>query len=390
MLKRPETSALDREGSAPRHGEAMTRVNGQTASLSLQSVAKHFGPVRAVDGIDLDIGQSEFFSLLGPSGSGKTTLLRIIAGLERPTSGRVLVNGRDVTPMPPYRRRIGMVFQNFLLFPHKTVAENIVFPLRMQGIERAARDERLQWAVKLLRLEGLAARYPHELSGGQQQRVSLARGLIARPALLLLDEPLANLDRELRAEMEVEIRRYQKELDIPFVYVTHNQEEALTMSDRIAVMRNGVIEQVGPRDDVYRKPATAFVAAFVGQSNQIAGTAETVADETLALTWQGETLHLPHRGGISTGDKVRFFIKYEDIEVAAARSRSRKGDDGKDNVVAGRLRDVIFKGQTANYIVSMKDGSEIIASASSRDQMVKIGEAVVIRWPATAGMCFKP
>ena len=363
----------------------MTSAQEQPASLSLQAVAKHFGPIKAVDGIDLDIGQDEFFSLLGPSGSGKTTLLRIIAGLERPTAGRVRVAGRDVTDMPPYRRRIGMVFQNFLLFPHKTVAENIVFPLRMQRVAKPERDDRLLWAMKLLRLEGLGERYPNELSGGQQQRVSLARGLIARPALLLLDEPLANLDRELRAEMEVEIRRYQKELQIPFVYVTHNQEEALTMSDRIAVMRNGVFEQVGPRNDVYRKPRTAFVAAFVGQSNQIIGTAEAVNGHALALTWHGEKLRLPHQGGISTGDKVRFLIKYEDIEIKSASQRA--ADDG--NWVPGRLRDIIFKGQTANYIVSMKDGSEITASASSRDQKIKIGEAVSIRWPETAGMCFR-
>lgn len=362
----------------------MTTAQGQPASLSLHAVSRHFGPIKAVDGIDLDIGQDEFFSLLGPSGSGKTTLLRIIAGLERPTSGRVRVAGRDVTEMPPYRRRIGMVFQNFLLFPHKTVAENIVFPLRMQRVERSERDERLKWAMRLLRLEGLGERYPNELSGGQQQRVSLARGLIARPALLLLDEPLANLDRELRAEMEVEIRRYQKELNIPFVYVTHNQEEALTMSDRIAVMRNGVFEQVGARNDVYRKPATEFVAGFVGQSNQIRDKAEAVDAHTLSLTWQGETLRLPHQGGIAKGDDVRFLIKYEDIEIAPKGHPRPAG-----NALEGRLRDVIFKGQTANYIISMKDGSELIASASSRDQKVGLGEAVSIRWPHTAGMCFK-
>jgi ABC-type Fe3+/spermidine/putrescine transport system ATPase subunit len=360
----------------------MTTAQEQPASLSLHSISKHFGPIKAVDGIDLDIGQNEFFSLLGPSGSGKTTLLRIIAGLERPTAGRVRVAGHDVTQMPPYRRHIGMVFQNFLLFPHKTVAENIVFPLRMQRVEKRERDDRLQWVIKLLRLEGLAERYPNELSGGQQQRVSLARGLIARPALLLLDEPLANLDRELRAEMEVEIRRYQKELRIPFVYVTHNQEEALTMSDRIAVMRNGAFEQVGLRNDVYRKPATAFVASFVGQSNQISGTVEAVDGHLLTLAWQGEMLRLPHRGGISAGDRVRFLIKYEDIELSAAQ-------EGEANVLSGLLRDIIFKGQTANYIVSLKDGSEIIASASSRDQKVRTGETVAIRWPQTAGMCFK-
>src|SRR5262245_48976119 len=333
------------------------------AVLKLQSVTKRFGAVTAVDRIDLAIERGEFFALLGPSGSGKTTMLRLIAGLEQPNEGSVLIGGRDVTALPPYARHIGMVFQNFLLFPHKTAGENIVFPLRMQRLGRAERDERLAWALKLMRLDGLAGRYPNEMSGGQQQRVALARGLISRPALLLLDEPLANLDRELRAEMEVEIRRYQKELKIPFVYVTHNQEEALTMSDRIAVMRSGVFEQVGLRNDVYRKPATVFVAAFVGQSNQITGTAEAVNGHALFLTWHGEKLHLPHQGGISTGDEVRFLIKYEDIEIESASHRT----EGDGNWLAGRLRDVIFKGQTANYIVSMRDGSEIIASASSRD-----------------------
>ncbi len=366
----------------------MTGADHGTASLSLQSVCKHFGPVKAVDGIDLDIGQDEFFSLLGPSGSGKTTLLRIIAGLERPTAGHVRVAGRDVTEMPPYRRRIGMVFQNFLLFPHKTVAENIVFPLRMQRVAAHERDERLKWAMKLLRLEGLSERYPNELSGGQQQRVSLARGLIARPALLLLDEPLANLDRELRAEMEVEIRRYQKELNIPFVYVTHNQEEALTMSDRIAVMRGGIFEQVGPRDEVYRKPKTEFVATFVGQSNRMAGTAGAVNGHALALDWRGLKLRVPHQGGIAAGDAVHFLIKYEDIEVSAGARGTKAGQDA-GNHMTGKLRDVIFKGQTANYIVSLKDGSEIIASASSRGQKVAIGDSVSLHWPQTAGMCFK-
>ncbi|MGH6879875.1 MAG: ABC transporter ATP-binding protein, partial [Hypericibacter sp.] len=190
------------------------------ATLKLESVGKRFGPITAVDGIDLTIDRGEFFTLLGPSGSGKTTLLRIIAGLEPPDTGRVLIAGRDVTDLPPYGRNIGMVFQNFLLFPHKTVAENIVFPLRMQRVDRAKRDERLAWIIKLMHLDKLEGRYPNELSGGQQQRVALARGLIAEPALLLLDEPLANLDRELRSEMEVEIRRYQKELQIPFIYVT--------------------------------------------------------------------------------------------------------------------------------------------------------------------------
>ncbi|MEM7124445.1 MAG: ABC transporter ATP-binding protein, partial [Pseudomonadota bacterium] len=214
--------------------------------LELRNVTKRFGSVTAADSISLGIEQGEFFALLGPSGSGKTTLLRIIAGLEMPDEGSVFINGQDVTALPPYSRGVGMVFQNFLLFPHKKVGENVVFPLRMQGRSKAEQDERLAWALDLLRLDGLADRYPHQLSGGQQQRVALARGLIARPALLLLDEPLANLDRELRKEMEVEVRRYQVELDSPFIYVTHTQEEALTMSDRIAVMSEGRFEQVAP------------------------------------------------------------------------------------------------------------------------------------------------
>ncbi|CAN5170001.1 ABC transporter ATP-binding protein [soil metagenome] len=363
----------------------MTSAHGPAASLSLQSISKHFGSVKAVDGINLEVQQDEFFALLGPSGSGKTTLLRIIAGLERPDSGRVIVRGQDVTFMPPYRRHIGMVFQNFLLFPHKTVADNIVFPLRMQRINRAERDERLAWAIRLLRLDGLGERYPHELSGGQQQRVSLARGLISRPALLLLDEPLANLDRELRAEMEIEIRRYQKELNIPFVYVTHNQEEALTMSDRIAIMRNGIFEQVAPRVEVYRKPTSAFVAAFVGQSNHFEGSADKVDDKALTLTSAGRKFTVPHRGGIVAGQPVRFSIKYEDVEIVPGSVC----DKSAATALPGRLRDVIFKGQTANYIVALDDGGEIVASGSPRDMKLNIGDRVVACWPADAGMCFR-
>jgi ABC-type Fe3+/spermidine/putrescine transport system ATPase subunit len=365
----------------------MTKASAEAASLSLQSISKHFGSVRAVDGVDLDVKQDEFFALLGPSGSGKTTLLRIIAGLEQPGTGRVVVRGQDVTDLPPYRRRIGMVFQNFLLFPHKTVAENIIFPLRMQRASRTECEDRLGWAMKLLRLDGLGARYPNELSGGQQQRVSLARGLISRPALLLLDEPLANLDRELRAEMEVEIRRYQKELNIPFVYVTHNQEEALTMSDRIAVMRNGVFEQIGARVDVYRKPATAFVASFVGQSNHIEGIAKEVGKSSVTLGWRGPPIDIPHHGNISAGDKIRFSIKYEDVEIVS-RKAAVNGHAGA-NRISGRLRDIIFKGQTANYIVLLDDGSEIIASRSPRDVKLEIGEEVVAQWAANAGMGFR-
>lgn len=362
-------------------------TNTTNASLSLQSVYKSYGSVKAVNDINLDIKQDEFISLLGPSGSGKTTLLRIIAGLERPDTGRVLINGQDVSHMPPHKRRVGMVFQNFLLFPHKTVAENITFPLRMQGVSRADRDERLAWALRLLRLEGLAGRYPNEMSGGQQQRVALARGLISRPALLLLDEPLANLDRELRAEMEVEIRRYQRELNIPFVYVTHNQEEALTMSDRIAVMRNGVFEQCGPRAEIYSKPATAFVASFIGQSNRLDGVARTAGAGGIEFQWRDSVLRIPAAAAVATGDKVAFAIKYEDVEIA--RPDSLNGAAGSRNQLPGRLRDIIFKGQTANYMITLDNGTEIVASATPREMTIAPGEIVVAHWDFGTGSSFK-
>ena len=354
--------------------------------LRLHSIVKRFGKVTAVDRIDLAIERGEFFTLLGPSGSGKTTMLRIIAGLEWPDEGGVEIGGRDVTRLPPYARHIGMVFQNFLLFPHKTAAENIVFPLRMQRLARAKRDERLAWAMKLMRLEGLENRYPNELSGGQQQRVALARGLISRPALLLLDEPLANLDRELRSEMEVEIRRYQKELEIPFVYVTHNQEEALTMSDRIAVMRNGIFEQVGAKTEIYTNPATAFVASFVGHSNRFEGRLMELAGDVARIDWKGTSMLVPRPRDADPGAAIQYAIKYEDLEVA-------RGVNGLDpthrNWLAGRLRDVIFKGQTANYIVVLSDGSDIVVSGAPHGMDLKPSEPVVVHWPITRGACFR-
>jgi ABC-type Fe3+/spermidine/putrescine transport system ATPase subunit len=356
------------------------------AVLRLQSVTKRFGSVTAVDRIDLVIERGEFFALLGPSGSGKTTMLRLIAGLEQPDEGRVVIGERDVTALPPYARHIGMVFQNFLLFPHKTAAENIVFPLRMQRLARAERDERLAWALKLMRLDGLADRYPNEMSGGQQQRVALARGLISRPALLLLDEPLANLDRELRSEMEVEIRRYQKELQIPFIYVTHNQEEALTMSDRIAVMHNGAFEQIGAKTEIYTNPATAFVAGFVGHANRFEGRLVELAGDMARMDWKGTTMLVPKPRDGRLGGAVHYAIKYEDLEV----TRGVNGFDPADrNWLPGTLRDVIFKGQTANYIVALSDGSEIIVSSAPRGLDLQPSERVVVHWPVARGACFQ-
>ena len=354
-------------------------------AIVIDNITKRFGSVTAVDRVSLEIGQSEFFALLGPSGSGKTTLLRIIAGLETPDQGRILINGQDVTYLPPYGRRVGMVFQDFLLFPHRRVAENIVFPLKMQGASKAAQSERLAWVMKMLRINGLEHRYPDQLSGGQQQRVALARGLVSNPSLLLLDEPLANLDRELRKEMEIEVRRYQVEIGIPFIYVTHNQEEALTMSDRIAVMRSGSFDQVAAKLDVYNYPATPFVAGFVGQANQMHGPLLAVDCDIARLGWNGIEILVPKPAGAREGDLVDYFVKCERITVTRPTSPI---SDGKPNRLEGRLRDVIFKGQTADYLVVLPNGAEIIASIASMMPEFRRGEPVSVAWPYDIGQAF--
>ncbi len=352
-------------------------------AVGLYDVTKRFGRTVAVDGANLEIRRGEFFALLGPSGSGKTTLLRIMAGLEAPDAGRVTIDGRDVSRLPPYARNVGMVFQDFLLFPHKTVAENIVFPLRMQRKGRAERDQRLNWIAALLRIDGLEERYPHQLSGGQQQRVALARGLISRPALLLLDEPLANLDRELRKEMEVEVRRYQRELGIPFVYVTHNQEEALTMSDRIAVMRAGAFEQVAPKLEVYSAPATAFVASFVGHANCLRGRLVAVDGAQARMDWNGALLSVPRPAGAVAGDGVEYFVKCEQLTVAPAAAAAPDG-----NRLDGILRDIIFKGQVADYMVVLHNGTEVVVSEPATVPRLKPEAAVAVTWQVGAGHCF--
>lgn len=344
--------------------------------LRLQSVTKRFGTTMAAESVSLEVGQTELFALLGPSGSGKTTLLRIIAGLDAPDEGRVLIGGRDVTRLPPYRRGIGMVFQDFLLFPHKTVAENIAFPLKMQGKSRAETADDLKWVSQLVRLTGLEERYPHELSGGQKQRVALARGLVSRPSLLLLDEPLANLDRELRKRMEVEIRRFQLELGIPFIYVTHNQEEALTMASRMAVMREGCLEQIGDKLALYHRPATAFVAAFLGSPNTFEGDVVGVEDGRAEIAWHGHRFWSRAHDGLAPGLRAVCYVKSEKIAFASSGA-----------ALAGRLRDTIFKGQYADYLVCLDDGHEITVSAAP-DLCHRPGEAVGITWAADDGDAF--
>jgi putative spermidine/putrescine transport system ATP-binding protein len=275
-------------------------------ALRLQGVRKNYGPVVAVDGVDLVVAEGEFFTLLGPSGSGKTTLLRLIAGFERADAGRIELGGHDVTSLPPYARQTNTVFQDYALFPHMTVGENIAYGLRVKGVPGSERRERVKRALQMVRLIGLENRRPNQLSGGQRQRVALARAVINEPEVMLLDEPLGALDLKLRQEMQLELKRIQKEVGITFIYVTHDQEEALTMSDRIAVMANGQIQQTGSPVEIYEKPTTEFVAGFIGISNVLERDGErfVVRPEKLHLLESGEATAVDMRSEPGTVEQV--------------------------------------------------------------------------------------
>jgi spermidine/putrescine transport system ATP-binding protein len=290
-------------------------------SVSIRAVTKRFGGVAAVDGVSLDIRRGEFFSLLGPSGCGKTTLLRMIGGFETPDEGTIAIDGADVTRTPPYERPVNMVFQHYALFPHLTVEENVAFGLRYRAStsDRAARDRRVREVLELVRLSGFEARRPDQLSGGQRQRVALARALALEPRVLLLDEPLGALDQKLRKEVQVQLKHLQRELGITFVFVTHDQEEALTMSDRIAVMHRGRVEQAGEAPRVFERPATEFVANFMGASNFFAGTAgpSDAGSVGVELAGGGPRMAVPLDGAAApkAGESVRFVVRPEKLDL---------------------------------------------------------------------------
>ena len=302
-------------------------------ALRLRGIRKNYGPVIAVDGVDLEVREGEFFTLLGPSGSGKTTLLRLIAGFERADSGRIELGGRDVTSLPPYARETNTVFQDYALFPHMTVGENIGYGLRVKGVPSAERRERVERALRMVRLIGLDTRRPNQLSGGQRQRVALARAVINEPEVLLLDEPLGALDLKLRQEMQLELKRIQKEVGITFVYVTHDQEEALTMSDRMAVMSNGQIQQVGPPVEVYERPATEFVAGFIGISN------------------------------VLERDGVRFVVRPEKLRLLDSGERA----ESNMKVEPGTVEQVIYVGMTTRFTVRLDHGELVVAVRQNMD-----------------------
>ncbi|HEY9727125.1 MAG TPA: ABC transporter ATP-binding protein [Chroococcales cyanobacterium] len=350
--------------------------------VELRKVFKVFNGETAVRGVDLDIRRGEFFSILGPSGCGKTTTLRLVAGFDAPSAGEVLIQGQPMNHIPPHRRPVNTVFQSYALFNHLSVKENIAFGLRLKKLKSAEVEERVKQSLKQVKMEAYANRFPAQLSGGQQQRVALARALVNRPAVLLLDEPLGALDLKLRKEMQVELSNLHQELGLTFVMVTHDQEEALSLSDRIAVMRSGKIEQVGTPSEIYEYPKTAFVADFIGDTNLFEGRVEAADASTLQMTTKtGLQIVVQHkvpRETISQSKDVRISIRPEKIRLSLSPPES------KINCFEGRLQHVMYMGTHIHYIVELLSGDRLtVMLPNVTNKLPDPNTPVYARWAAT-------
>jgi spermidine/putrescine ABC transporter ATP-binding subunit len=342
--------------------------------IELRGVTVRYGPVLANDALDLVVHRGELLTLLGPSGCGKTTALRTLTGHVRPDVGRVVIDGRDVTHVPTHRRELGMVFQNFALFPHMTVRDNVGFPLMIRGVSADERATRVAEALRLVRLEGHADKHPRQLSGGQQQRVGLARALVYRPKVLLLDEPLSNLDAKLREEMRFEIRDVVTRLGVTAVYVTHDQEEALALSDRIAIMHRGRVEQLGTSEDIYARPASRFVAEFVGLSSFLEGVIEAVTGEGMEVRVGGGRVTVPALPGAAPGRRALLFVRPNEVEFLASA-----GPEAADALRA-TVESATYLGDRMDYRLRLDGG---LALRAQRDGGPKLasGSSVRLRLP---------
>jgi putative spermidine/putrescine transport system ATP-binding protein len=351
---------------------------GRGASVSLNNLERRYGRVAAVAGVSLDILSGEFLTLLGPSGSGKSTTLMMVAGFETPTAGDIAIDGKSVVGVPPYRRNIGMVFQNYALFPHLTAADNIGFPLKQRGVGKAEREKLVRQVLQLVQLPGHGERYPRQLSGGQQQRVALARAIVFKPRLLLMDEPLGALDKQLRENLQLEMRRLHADLGITFIYVTHDQEEALTMSDRIAVMNAGLVAQVGRPEDLYDRPGSRFVASFLGESNFLPAIVRGIEDDVVVAECEGAIIRALCLGRPAAGEKVMLTTRPERIRFADGAFTST----APQNRLSVTVTEAVFAGERCRYMLQAADGTEMVlkepSSAAIRRRAV--GERTEIAW----------
>jgi len=348
--------------------------------VRLVDVVKRFGDHVAVDGINLEVRDGEFFSLLGPSGCGKTTTLRMIGGFEQPTSGLIELQGQDVTWLPPFKRNVNTVFQNYALFPHLTIYENVAFGLRRKGVKATEIKSRVTEMLELVELPGYEARKPTQISGGQAQRVALARALINRPAVLLLDEPLGALDLKLRKQMQVELKRIQQEVGITFIYVTHDQEEAMTMSDRIAVMNNGRYEQLGDPESLYERPTTRFVAGFLGVSNLLPASVVGGDEKYVSAQLRDSTAIRVPRALVDGATSVQVGVRPEKIRLTEASATPTAGH----NRLSGVVRDASYLGVSTQYLVDSPSGTLTVyeqnVERATRAELWSRGEAVQMTW----------
>lgn len=350
------------------------RITG--ATIDLEKLTKVFGDVIAVDNVFLNIERGEFITLLGPSGSGKTTILNMVAGFEKPTEGTISIDGRAVQGIPPFKRNIGMVFQNYALFPHMTVFENIAFPLTTRKTPQYEIANRVEHVLALVKLQGHGNRYPKQLSGGQQQRVALARSVIFEPPVLLMDEPLGALDKKLREHMQLEIKHLHEELGLTVVYVTHDQSEALTMSDRVVVLNLGKIEQVGSPGELYDKPQNKFVADFIGETNLLEGK---------ILKKEGDIMHIKTKGGVTIRALQQEKLKAQSVSVSLRPEKIALLENGeqRENVFSGTLKDIVYVGETTKfYIVLEGEGEEIFLKLQNRKGVPRLsrGDTVRVGW----------
>jgi spermidine/putrescine transport system ATP-binding protein len=361
VVTAPGTSSTDEPGA---------RDNGTSAEYDIRLIGltKRFDEVVAVDDVSLDIDRGQFFALLGPSGCGKTTTLRMIGGFEEPTEGRIELGGTDVAPLPPYKRDVNTVFQSYALFPHLSIFENVAFGLRRRGVKSGEVRRRVGEALELVGLAGLERRKPRQLSGGQQQRIALARALVNRPRVLLLDEPLGALDLKLRKEMQLELKRIQHEVEITFVHVTHDQEEAMTMADRIVIMNGGRIEQHGTPNELYERPRTAFVAGFLGASNLLEG---TVAGDDRVKLADGTLVQVPRDALPNRTGDVQIGVRPEKLRIGA----------GEANSLSGSVTESAYIGVSTQYIVDTPAGPVTVYVQNDRPGgQVATGERLTLSW----------